>query len=210
MQAAAGPPKVTLGLAVRMFGKRMFDRDLMHSRTFLMFILGVSLGQAGFIDACFFVPPFAVERWHSKTLATLLITLLGVSDLVGRIAGGWFADLGLVRRPLIVGFSFIVVGVTTLTVTFFRSFVVMSIGCVILGCLGGCYLALLVVIIADLFGVDKLPSGVGLTSLFMGLTILPLPPILGTTSFAFNILYINIIIIYLSSVPCYRGLKTTS
>jgi len=151
----------------------------LHSWAYFVFTLGLSVGHTGFIGTCFFVPPYAVERWRSRKLASLLLTLFGLSDLIGRLGVGWFADLGLVKRSNILAVSFLVAGFTSVAVTFFKSFVIMSIAAVILGCLGGCYLALLAVIVADLFGIEKLAPGMGLTSLFMGLTLLPCPSILG-------------------------------
>lgn len=177
--AAAAPPKVTIGLAVRLFARRLFDRELLRSATFILFVAGMSFGQAGFVDACFFVPPFAVERWRSKKLASMLIMLLGIADFIGRLAGGWFADLGLVRRHLIMAFSFFIAGLSIFVVTFFRSFMLMATATILLSCFGGCYLALVAVILADLFGLQKLAPSIGLTSLIMGLVTLPLPPILG-------------------------------
>jgi predicted MFS family arabinose efflux permease len=179
--AAPPPPRITVGVAVRLFVRRLFDRDLLHSATFILFVSALSLGQGGFVDACFFVPPFAVERWRSKKLASMLIMLLGIADFVGRLSGGWFADLGLVRRHLIMAVSFFVAGLSIFLVTFFRSFMLMATATIVLSGFGGCYLALVAVILADLFGLHKLPPSIGLNSLAMGLATLPLPPILGLT-----------------------------
>jgi hypothetical protein len=177
------PPRVTLGFAVRMFCNKLFDRDLLHSWSFWFFTLGLSIGHGGYIVCCFFLPAYSFERLGGgKAMAGRLITILGMSDLVGRIGGGWFADRGLVRRPLIIGFTFLAVGVATFFVTLFRSYAVTVIYVIVLGALGGTYQALLVVVCADLFGMAKVASSVGLSSFFMGLTVLPIPSILGQFS----------------------------
>ena len=173
------PPKITLGLAVRMFCQRLCDREMFRNWGFISFFLGVSFGNGGYITCCLFLPPYGFELWRSRDTASLLIVILGISDLVGRISGGWFADLGLVRKPFISGFCFLGAGVATLVVPFFPSFPAMAVYAVLLGLFGGTYMAQLVVILAEMLGPMKTPSALGFTMLIMGLFIIPFPPLLG-------------------------------
>ena len=41
-----------------------------------------------------FLPAYAVENGVPKNLVAALLGVVGLSDLIGRILGGWFADLG--------------------------------------------------------------------------------------------------------------------
>lgn len=50
---------------------------------------------------------------------------------------------------------------------------------VILGLIGGVYVSLMVVVIIDFMGINKLAPGFGLATMCMGLATIPIPVILG-------------------------------
>lgn len=184
-QPAAGggggpPPKMTCGLFVR----KICNRDLFCHVPFLLYATGLTFGHGGFISNCLYIPPFAFEFWRSKRMSTLLIVILGIADLVGRIAGGWFSDLGVVRKPFIIGFSFVGAGAATIVFPFFPRFVPMVVYVVVLGLLGGTYLAQMFVVATDLVGPARSPSALGLATLAMGLVLIPLLPILSELPFS--------------------------
>lgn len=175
-----GPPRMTCGLFVR----KICNRELFCHVPFLLYATGLTFGHGGFISNCLYIPPFAFEYWRSKRLSTLLIVILGIADLVGRIAGGWFSDLGVVRKPFIIGFSFVGAGAATIVFPFFPQFAPMVVYVVVLGLLGGTYLAQMFVVAADLVGPARSPSALGLATLAMGLVLIPLLPILSSIATA--------------------------
>lgn len=174
----AQPPKMTVGLFIRMFCQKICDRELFCHLPFIFYAMGLTFGHGGFISNCLYIPPFAFEFWNSKQLAATLIVILGIADLVGRIGGGWFADLGYVRKSFIIGFSFGAAGIATIVFPFFPYFIPMVIYVVVLGLLGGMYLAQMFVVAAELVGPAKSPSALGLATLSMGLVLIPLLPVL--------------------------------
>lgn len=176
--APGPPPKMTLGLFIRMFFKRLFDKEVLSMWAYIAYVVGLSVGHGGYINLSTYLPPYGFEVWKRRDIASYMIVLLGVADLVGRVSGGWFADLGLVRKPFIIGFSFVVAGAATIVFPFFPSLPSMVIYVVVLGLLGGTYLAQMVVIVTELVGPAKTPSGLGFSTLVMGLTIIPLIPLL--------------------------------
>lgn len=176
------PPKMTLGLFVRMFFQRLCDKEVLAMWAYIAYVAGLAVGHGGYINLSTYLPVYGFEVWRSKTVATNMIVILGVSDLVGRVSGGWFADLGLVRKPFIIGFSFLVAGSATIVFPFFPSIPVMVVYVVVLGLLGGTYLAQMVVIVTELVGPAKTPSGLGLSTMIMGLMIIPLLPALSKST----------------------------
>ncbi len=52
------------------------------------------MGNSGVVSSCVYLPPRAVDIGVDKRNAALLLTIVGACDFVGRIFGGWFADLG--------------------------------------------------------------------------------------------------------------------
>ena len=161
------------------FCKVLFDQDLMKSLTFWMLFWALGIGHAGFIDACLYLPSLAYELFDSKYKGALLIAIMGGFDIGGRIGGGYFADLGLIRRTHLTGIAMAVTGAATFFIMFHPIFPMLIFYCVIMGLVGGIYRILLPVLVRDLFGPTKLSSGVGLCYLGLGIVILPMPTLLG-------------------------------
>lgn len=176
------PPKMALCLFVRMFFQRLCDKEVIAMWAYIAYVAGLAVGHGGYINLSTYLPVYGFEVWKSRTVASNMIVILGVSDLVGRVSGGWFADLGLVRKPFIIGFSFLVAGAATIVFPYFPSIPAMIVYVVVLGLLGGTYLAQMVVIVTELVGPAKTPSGLGLSTMVMGLMIIPLLPALSKST----------------------------
>lgn len=178
------PPKMTLGLFLRMFFQKLCDKEVLSMWAYIAYVVGLSIGHGGYINLSTYLPPYGFEVWKSRDIASYMIVILGISDLVGRVSGGWFADLGLVRKPFIIGFSFVVAGAATIVFPFYPTIPSMIVYIVVLGLLGGTYLAQMVVIVAELVGPAKTPSALGFSTLIMGLMIIPLIPLLSKIALA--------------------------
>ena len=157
----------------------LFDRYLLHSWTFFFFTVGLTFGQGDYFSACFFMPPYLYERWHSKVFESTFITVVGISDFVGRIGSGWFADLHIVGLPIQMAASLLVLGSSTVLVPLVHSEAVMLVYAVLLGGFGGAFQSLITTTLANLFGLERLPSALGLSHLVLGFTTLLLPPAIG-------------------------------
>ena len=72
----------------------MFDWGLFKNWLFVIYVCGLSCGHGGYINVCMFLPAYAVENGVGKEMVAILLGVVGMSDLVGRVLGGWFADLG--------------------------------------------------------------------------------------------------------------------
>lgn len=171
------PPTPRSALGV--FCRKCCDPVLLRNPLFVMFVLGLSFGHGGYVTTCLFVAPFAYELWNNKFLLALIISVVGIADLLGRISGGFVAGLNIIRKPFLVGGSFVISGVCTILMPFVPTTVVFFIYASVLGMLGGTYMAQIVVQIVELFGPTMLASGLGLSTMFMGLFVMPVPPTLG-------------------------------
>ncbi|ELT97796.1 hypothetical protein CAPTEDRAFT_210198 [Capitella teleta] len=159
--------------------QKLFSKELLTNLSFLAISMGVALGHGGYLDILFLVPAYCIELFDSKTIGPMILSVMGIADLGGRIFGGWFSDLGLVSRTSIVGFSFVMSGTLSLLLPFFPSFGVLMAYSVVFGLMGGTYMALLAVIVVDLFGLPMLATSMGLSTMIMGLSMIPMPTIMG-------------------------------
>ena len=159
--------------------KMICDTELLCNPVFILYVLAISIGHSGFMATCFFTPLYTNELWGSESLNAALISMMGVSDLIGRIMGGVIADMGLMPKPYLVSISFTICSVMVLLMPFIPKMGAIFTCAILFGLVGGSYLSMLVVIIIELFGEPKLPIGLGLTTLSMGLMIIPIPPTFG-------------------------------
>ena len=65
-----------------------------RNRLFVLYCCGMCLGNTGVVNACVFLPPRAVDLGVDKQTAAMLLSIVGACDFIGRVSGGWFADLG--------------------------------------------------------------------------------------------------------------------
>jgi predicted MFS family arabinose efflux permease len=178
------PEEVTPQMRRRRMLRMICDPELMCNPLFLLFIAAIGIGHSGYMSTCFFIPLYTNELWASESLNAALISLMGVSDLIGRVLGGYIADLNLLPKPYLVAISFLFCSIMVLLMPFIARIGVIFTCAILFGLVGGSYLSMLVVIIVELFGEHKLPIGLGLTTLSMGLTMLPIPPTFGRHGFS--------------------------
>ena len=160
--------------------KAAFDKTLFKNFFYICFSLGLCLGHCGYLSMCLFIAPFAVEDLElPREQAALLLSVLAVSDLVGRIVIGWFADFHFIATNRLIALGLFVTGVTSIIVTLWTSFWTLLFLTVILGLLGALHISLSTVLLAEKLGVARTQAAFGLAILFTGICIIPVPTILG-------------------------------
>lgn len=159
--------------------KSTFDFTLLKNPVFLCFACSVFLAFSGYPNLFIIVPAHAVQVGLSKTQSALLISLIGITDLIGRILFGWFFDLGYVRKLWGFMLSMVLSGLFCLGVQWYSDFVTLALFSSVVGFFAGAFSALIAPILADSFGVEKLPSAFGLTVMFMGSSFLYAPSLVG-------------------------------
>ncbi|XP_055328719.1 monocarboxylate transporter 12-like [Paramacrobiotus metropolitanus] len=157
----------------------LFDFSLLKSRLFLMFTTAVMLASFGYLSVYLILPAHAQDLNISKAEAVSLISIMGACDLTGRITFGWFSDFHLIpRRWGYCGMIFLS-AVGTLWVIFVRGYIQLAVFAGWFGFFGGSFMVLNAVLTADLFGLDKLPSAIGLLITIQGIAFLVGPPLVG-------------------------------
>ena len=161
-----------------------FDKTLFKNFFYICFILALCFGHCGYISMCLFLAPFANEDLDvPREQAALLLSVLGVSDLVGRILTGWFADFHFIATNRLIALGLFVTGVTGVLVTFWANFWTLVILTVILGLLGALYISLGSVLLVEKLGLARMQAAFGIATLCMGVCIIPVPTILGQYDF---------------------------
>lgn len=159
--------------------KCVFDWSLLTNPVFFLYILFAFFVNVGYPNIFFMLPVHAENEGEDRDSAALLLSFIGITDLIGRIFIGWFSDLKLVeRRYLMVLFAF-ASGFLSLMMPLFKPFIGMASFAILYGFCAGSYVTLLPVTLSDLLGPEKLSSSLGMVSMALAATLIPAPLICG-------------------------------
>ena len=121
------------------------------------------------------IPAYAEEVGHSKHEAAYLVSVSGLSELVGRISMGFLADYHFIPTYLLMA----ILALLTPFITGMMPLAVISFGfTVTTASMSG----LSPVIMAESLGAQRLPSAMGIVGIFMGLASLVGTPVSGSCS----------------------------
>jgi len=156
--------------------RSMIDMSLMRSPSFLI------LAFTGFLTlSCLFVPfmfvgGLAKQNGVPENITSNLVVILGLVNVVGRVAIGMVADHPKVDPVFVSNVAVLLGGGATMAAPLLSSFWMFAIYCSVfaLGVAG--FATLRSVICVELLGVEKLTSAYGLLMLFMGMAALMGPP----------------------------------
>ena len=151
----------------------------------------------GYFGAVIFFPSAAFSFFNQRLLSIILVSVMGLCDLIGRMMGGYLADLRILAINDLMGISLFVPGVVTVLAGIFPSVWLMFVTAILIGSFAGSYTALLTPVIIEYFGLPKVSPGFGIVTFLMGLFIAPWPTAIGEySSIAIEIELLIIISIY--------------
>merc|ERR1719266_2324152 len=130
----------------------------------LFFLIGISnaFAMIGFYTPFVYLPNMAIVTGVSVPDASFLVSVIGISNTLGRVLAGWVSDFSWVAVfPLCSSYW---------------SFVVCALA---FGFFVAAYISLTSIVLVDLLGLDNLTSAFGLLTLFRGFSSMIGPPING-------------------------------
>uniref|UniRef100_A0A8D8G773 Monocarboxylate transporter 12 n=1 Tax=Culex pipiens TaxID=7175 RepID=A0A8D8G773_CULPI len=155
------------------------DISLLQDATFILMCLSVGLMSVGCPYMLYYLPAYAISAGNTKTEAGYLVAVSAALDLIGRLTLGWLSDLDLFDRKKAYIVCILGAGTAVLTIASSDAWIVIAVsaGCYGL-CLGSWYL-LMPVLLADLFGTDRISSSYGLVRMFQSIGAISVPPLAG-------------------------------
>lgn len=103
------------------------------SGVFVLFIMATVLASVGFCVPYIFIPDRAVQRGQSEDRAAVLISVLGISNTLGRVLSGYVSDFAWVNRIALFWISLILCGITSFLSAFCFGFSSMVAYCFLIG-----------------------------------------------------------------------------
>ncbi|XP_050087742.1 uncharacterized protein LOC126572455 isoform X2 [Anopheles aquasalis] len=157
----------------------MMDVSLLRDPVFMMIGVSNIFGMAGLYVPFVYLVDAAVLDGIDQSSASFLISIIGITNTVGRIVCGYVADFPKVDALFLNNICLVISTIAVALTPFcssYASYVVMAIafGIAIAG-----YISLTSIILVDLLGLDKLTNAFGLLILFRGAATIVGSPLAG-------------------------------
>ncbi|XP_033760671.1 monocarboxylate transporter 12-like [Pecten maximus] len=152
--------------------KSVLDWSLLKNPAYIVLIIAFFSGIMGQHSLYNVLPSVANERGISDEQGAILVSVLGATDLTGRIFFGWLADFRFVERQTMYMINLILFSLIGFIVPHVTSFIGLCVMSTFLGLFTGGYSGTQIAVLADKFGVEKLSSTWGFAAFFASLALL--------------------------------------
>jgi len=160
--------------------KEMMNFSLLKDPLFLLVGISNVFGMMGFYTPFVYLPDMA-EQYEgiTKDSASFLISVIGISNTLGRVVSGWLSDFPWVNSLVVTNMAIILSAVSVFLFPFCTSYTAFVIVALFFGLFVAAYISLTSIVLVDLCGLDNLTSAFGLLTLFRGSSSMIGPPING-------------------------------
>ncbi|GAB1603166.1 monocarboxylate transporter 7-like isoform X2 [Argonauta hians] len=160
--------------------REMLDFSLLIDPAFGVICLANILVFLGYFVPFVFLRDRATEELNiSPSNAAFLLSIIGITNTVGRVLTGFLADFRKVDSLFINNIALLVTGVATCLSYFCNDYATLCVYASVFGLFASAFISLTSIIICDLLGLDKLTNAFGLLSLARGIATIVGPPLAG-------------------------------
>ncbi|XP_018597325.1 monocarboxylate transporter 5 isoform X1 [Scleropages formosus] len=137
-----------------------------------------------FSQLAYFIPYFHLSA-RARNLgidpmdASFIISVAGITETVSQLASGWVADRNLLHKYHYHKAYLILCGLINLLSPLATSYIQLMVYAIFFAIFCGGYMALLLPVLVDLVGTEKLNNSMGFSMFFVGLGCLTGPPLAG-------------------------------
>jgi MFS family permease len=126
-----------------------------------------------------YLPDWAIEHKVSETDASMLISLIGIVNMLGEIALGWAGDRKEINSNIVYAICMALCGVSVCLIPFFVTYQWMCILSSAFGLFIAANYSLTSIILVNLVEIDRFTNAYGLLLLVQGIANLVGPPLAG-------------------------------
>lgn len=185
----------------------MLDMSLLRSPTFLLLCFSGFITMMGFYVPFMYLTDRAEVSGMEPAMAIWLVSTIGITNTIGRVACGLVSSLPGVDALLINNVALTIGGIATILSGVSLSFGYQIFYSSVFGLAMACFASLRSILIVDLMGLDKLTNAFGLLLLFQGIAAAIGSPLAGsfmdaTGSYDASF-YLSGSLILVSAILCY-------
>ena len=147
--------------------KSMLNPAVLQDPKFMLIGVSNFFGFLGFYVPFVYLPSMAGQlEGISSDEAAFLLSIIGISNTLGRVLTGWISDLECVDSVFVVNVSLILSSATLFTMPFMTDMVSFGVLSSLFGLFIAAYIALTSIVLVDFCGIDNLTSAFGLLTVF--------------------------------------------
>ncbi|KAJ0064282.1 hypothetical protein NL108_001615, partial [Boleophthalmus pectinirostris] len=174
----AGLPSHT-SIPTEVTGKeaKVLDWSLLKDPFFCIFTWSVVFSQLAYFIPYFHLSARARDLGIDAMDASFIISVAGITETFAQLASGWVTDRNLFHKYHYHKAYLILCGLVNLIMPLATSYILLMVYAVFFALFCGGYMALLLPVLVDMVGVDKLNNSMGFSMFFVGLGCLTGPPL---------------------------------
>ncbi|KFB53189.1 AGAP003206-PA-like protein [Anopheles sinensis] len=157
----------------------MMDVSLLRDPVFMMIGVSNIFGMAGLYVPFVYLVDAAQLDGIEQNSASFLISIIGITNTVGRIVCGYVADFPQVDALFLNNICLVISTVAVALTPFCHSYAAYVVMAIAFGIAIAGYISLTSIILVDLLGLDKLTNAFGLLILFRGAATIVGSPLAG-------------------------------
>lgn len=157
----------------------MLDISLLTNVPFLLICIGNLFAMTGFYVPFAYLVDRAVLAGIDPTKAAFLLSVVGITNTIGRVASGFLADLRFVDSLVINNVALVVSAIALFLEPLCDSYESLVVFAAVYGLCVAAYISLTSIIICDLLGLEKLTNAFGLLTMARGVAGIYGPPVAG-------------------------------
>jgi len=160
--------------------KSMMDPKLLTDKKFLLIGISNFFGFLGFYIPFVYLPSMAGDKdGIEKDEAAFLLSIIGISNTIGRVFTGLISDLACVDSMFVVNVSLVLSSISLFSMPFLDDITSFSVISALFGLFIAAYIALTSIVLVDFCGIENLTSAFGLLVVFRGISSIIGPPLAG-------------------------------
>ncbi|KAI7797828.1 monocarboxylate transporter 5 [Triplophysa rosa] len=158
---------------------KVLDFSLLKNPFFCIYTWSLVFSQLAYFIPYFHLSARARNLGIDPMDASYIISVAGITETVAQLASGWVTDKNLVHKYHYHKAYLILCGVVNLLSPLATSYILLMVYAVFFAIFCGGYMALLLPVLVDLVGSEKLNNSMGFSMFFVGLGCLTGPPLAG-------------------------------
>ncbi|XP_051950382.1 monocarboxylate transporter 5 [Xyrauchen texanus] len=159
--------------------QKVFDFSLLKNPFFCIYTWSVIFSQLAYFIPYFHLSARARNLGIDPMDASFIISVAGITETVAQLASGWVTDRNLIHKYHYHKAYLILCGVVNLLSPLATSYILLMVYAVFFAIFCGGYMALILPVLVDLVGSEKLNNSMGFSMFFVGLGCLTGPPLAG-------------------------------
>ncbi|XP_052460272.1 monocarboxylate transporter 5-like isoform X2 [Carassius gibelio] len=159
--------------------QKVLDFSLLKNPFFCIYTWSLVFSQLAYFIPYFHLSARARNLGIDPMDASFIISVAGITETVAQLASGWVTDRNLLHKYHYHKAYLILCGVVNLLSPLATSYILLMVYAVFFAIFCGGYMALLLPVLVDLVGSEKLNNSMGFSMFFVGLGCLTGPPLAG-------------------------------